>query len=344
MKYTRPDYPASTGVGMHYGFRLPKGMARIATEQRTLSREARWRLAILTYSQTHSVAATCRHYGIARSTYYRWWHRIRMGHLAALETRSSRPYRCRTRSWTTSQAIAVRELRRQHPGMGKAKLAVLLRQQNLSLSVSMVGRILAHLHASGQLAEPRSRTAWRPHSRHARPYAVRKPKDYAVDEPGALIQADTMVLHPLPGMTRYHFTAIDVVSRYSVADVRSVATASAARDFLTQLIDRFPLPIRAIQVDGGSEFMAEFEAACHEREIRLFTLPPRSPKLNGRVERVNRTYRNEFYEHYTGDLDLPSLQAALRTFEQTYNRHRPHQALGYRTPAAVLDSWLGSPL
>jgi len=84
--------------------------------------------------------------------------------------------------------------------------------------------------------------------------------------------------------------------------------------------------------------MAGFEAACRDRGIALYVLPPRSPKLNGRVERLNGTARREFWECSEGDLALPALQAALRDWEVTYNTVRPHQALGYLTPAAVLSS------
>jgi hypothetical protein len=55
-------------------------------------------------------------------------------------------------------------------------------------------------------------------------------------------------------------------------------------------------PVRALQVDGGSEFAADFEQACRHRHLRLFALPPHSPKLNGTVERAPRTYTEEFYE------------------------------------------------
>ena len=41
---------------------------------------------------------------------------------------------------------------------------------------------------------------------------------------------------------------------------------------------------------SGSEFMAGFETACQQRGIRLFVLAPHSPKLNGCVERANRTH------------------------------------------------------
>jgi putative transposase len=70
-------------------------------------------------------------------------------------------------------------------------------------------------------------------------------------------------------------------------------------------------------------------------------LPPRSPKLNGHVERLNRTHRQQFWELYDGDLALPPLQAALRVWEETYDHARPHQTLGYLTPAehlATLDA------
>ena len=126
----------------------------------------------------------------------------------------------------------------------------------------------------------------RSHARHARPYALRKPPAHPVAAPGDLVQLDTMHLTPLPGVERRHFSAVDVVSRWSVTGVRASATAGTARDFLAELVARTPFPIRALQVDGGSEFMAEFETACQERGLALFVLPPRSPKLNGHVERA----------------------------------------------------------
>jgi len=234
--------------------------------------------------------------------------------------------------------LAARE---HYPRWGKDKLARVLRREGMILSVSMIGRILRDLTRRHVLVEPIS-ARLRPHARHKRPYAVRKPKEHAVAQPGDLVQLDTMHLTPLPGVERRHFTAVDVVSRWSVTGVRAVATAGTARDFLDELVARMPVPVRAIQVDGGSEFMAGFETACQERGLTLFVLPPRSPKLNGHVERANRTHRNEFWELYDGALDLPPLQAALRAWEDAYNHVRPHQALGYLTPAEHLAT-LGEP-
>ncbi len=328
-----------SGTSLSLAYRMPQAADRLPGAQ--LSREARQRVKILDYARTHSVAATCRHFGIARSTYYRWRRRYDPQRLSLLENRSSRPRRCRRPTWTPAQVAAVRAAREAHPRWGKDKLAVVLRRQGVGLSVSMIGRILRELHRRRLLLEP-VRPRLRPHSRHARPYAVRKPREYAVSRPGDLVQLDTMHLRPLPGVERRQFTAVDVVSRVSVLGVRATATAGTARAFLADLAARMPFPVTAIQVDGGSEFMAEFESACAERGIALFVLPPRSPKLNGQVERLNGTSRREFWECYDGELDLLPLQAALRAWEHHYNQVRPHQALGYATPAEFLAT-LGIP-
>ena len=65
-----------------------------------------------------------------------------------------------------------------------------------------------------------------------------------------------------------------------------INTLATAAHFLNILDKRMPFPVKAIQVDGGAEFEAIFEAECQRRDIKLFVLPPRSPKLNGGVERV----------------------------------------------------------
>ena len=49
-----------------------------------------------------------------------------------------------------------------------------------------------------------------------------------------------------------------------------------------------PFPIRGIQVDGGSEFMARLEQLCAAKKLQLFVLPPKCPQLNGAVERPNQ--------------------------------------------------------
>jgi len=99
------------------------------------------------------------------------------------------------------------------------------------------------------------------------------PKGYAVQFPGDLVAIDTLDIRPLPGKVYKQFTATCVLSRFSFAEVYSQATANLARRFLEKLRKESPFPIRAIQVDGGSEFYGEFEKACELYGLKLFVLP-----------------------------------------------------------------------
>jgi len=116
------------------------------------------------------------------------------------------------------------------------------------------------------------------------------------------------------------------------------ATARCAAALLDKLIAEVPFRIEGIQVDGGSEFRAEFEDACRERNLCLFVLPPKRPQLNGHVERAQGSWRYEFY----GVEDLPSrlkpLQLRIDAFAHRFNHTRPHQALGDLTPAEYLST------
>ena len=70
--------------------------------------------------------------------------------------------------------------------------------------------------------------------------------------------------------------------------------------------------------------------------IALFVLPPRSPRLNGKVERAHRTHQEEFYDLVDVPDDLAAHNTLLRAHEAVYNGVRPHQALGYLTPNEVV--------
>jgi hypothetical protein len=100
------------------------------------------------------------------------------------------------------------------------------------------------------------------------------------------------------------FTARDVISRWDVIQAHTRATAQTTTQFLDTWQQRMPFPIRAVQVDGGPEFAAEFEQACQQRGLHLFVLPPRSPKLNGAVERANRTHTEEFHQVTPRSLEM----------------------------------------
>ena len=228
-------------------------------------------------------------------------------------------------------------LREEYPRWGKEKLAILLHGEGFDCSVSTVGRILHRLKERGVLKEPLPNHILARKRQRQRPYAIRKPKEYLANKPGDIVEVDTLDVRPLPGIILKHFTAHDVISRWNIVSIYSRVTAITAALFLDTLEKRMPFPVKAIQVDGGAEFEAVFEEECQKRGINLFVLPPRSPKLNGGVERAHRTHTEEFYEVTASSFDLSELREELLEWEQVYNTIRPHQALGYVTPLKFLE-------
>ena len=206
-----------------------------------------------------NVSLTARHFGVGRTTVYRWLARFDRFHLETLEDRSSAPHRRRRPTWTVEQLRAVKAIRETYPRWGKDKLVVLLRRAGVRLSTSMVGRILGRLRALGRAARTGPSPDERPPSTLAA--AVRHPQagrlaGRATGRPGR-------TRHPryptLSTLVWKQFTARDVVSRWDVVELGRRATAAAAADVLDRLAERMPFPVRAISIDNGSEFMAEFE-------------------------------------------------------------------------------------
>lgn len=327
-----------SGSGMRVRGAILPGAARLSRLTVELSPEARRRLKWIEWYLEHGNNArkTCRHFSISPDTFYRWLRRYTPRDLSSLESKSRRPRRVRQPTWSAELSQVVLRLREEYPRWGKDKLVVLARREGFEMSTSMVGRILKYLKSRGILREPLPNGISAKKRRRKRPYAVRKPKEYQAKEPGDLVEVDTLDVRPLPGVVLKHYSARDVVSRWDVVGVYTRATATTARAFLDQLLHRMPFAVKAIQVDGGSEFQEAFEEACQEMKLPLFVLPPRSPKLNGHVERAQRTHTEEFYELYDGDLEVEPLNRALRCWEGVYDTVRPHQALGYLTPLEYL--------
>jgi len=282
-----------------------------------LSRDAGKRLKWFDYYNCHGRNArlTCRYFGISPQTFYRWKRRYDPHHLGSLEDRSHRPKRLRQPTYSQELMTAVLRLREANPRWGKYKLVPLLAQQGYQVSATMVGKILRRLRERGVLKEPVTNHISARKRQRPRPYAIRKPKEYEVRQAGDLIQLDTLDIRPLPGIVYKHFTAHDVTSKWNVLSVYRQATANTAADFLNALEERMPFPIKAIQVDGGAEYEALFETECQRRGMMLFVLPPRSPKLNGGVERAHRTHTEEFYEVTDSTFEVADLRQELLQWE-----------------------------
>ena len=294
--------------------------------------------------------------GISRATYYRWEKAWKEKGLAGpkiapsglTQPRSRRPRRVRGKvQWKPELLVRMEGLRKENPTWGRWPIGPVLGREGFPVGERTVGRILAYWEGRGRVERVASYLARRgggkARGRPRRPYARRKPRGYKVLAPGdlskiapsGLTQVDTLTVTLGPGEVVKHFTAVDLCTRYALGEVHRQATARLAGEFLCRLVAQVPFPIRGIQVDGGSEFMAELGKTCQGLGIALFLLPPRSPKLNGHVEQLQRTFREEFYTRPL-PTRLSELQAKLDAYLDPYNRRRPHMALGGLAPLEFL--------
>ena len=327
-----------------YGSLIPGSeYIRSLVRQGTISQDAVRRLRWFDYySRCEDARLTCRHFGISAQTFYRWKNRLDPYDLTTLEATSRRPHHVRKALTPAPVEERILELRTKYPRWGKNKLVVLLRREGLQVSTSTVGRVMKRLKERGVLVEPLNiRQAREARKRRRKPrYAIRKPQGYRVTAPGDLVQVDTLQIRLRSDDRRWQFSTRDLISRWDVSRAYRHASSFAAALFLEYMERKFPFPVRAIQIDGGSEFKKHFEDACRERGIRLFIIPPRTPKLQGYVERANRTHREEFYEVEDIGLKLEEHNKQLEEWDKTYNHIRPHQSLDYLTPAEYYQGWL----
>src|SRR4030043_1643962 len=135
---------------------LIPGVSRLAKHTADICKEAQRRVKWFDYYEAngHNARKTCRHFDISPDTFYRWKKLYDPKNLKTLEDRSHRPKRVRQHTWTPGIEQKVLAIREQYPRWGKAKLAILLKEEGIELSVSMLGRILKHLKESGILIEP----------------------------------------------------------------------------------------------------------------------------------------------------------------------------------------------
>ena len=285
-----------------------------------------------------SEATALRAVGWSRSTYCRWLKRYRTDGVRGLTAKSRRPGRGRSGQWSGGDERAVWQMRNRYPFMGRRPIRVLLAREGRALSESTVGRLLAKgvaLNGVRPCAWCRGRTRPKHRRNFHFSWAQRWRYGERAKQPGELLQIDHMSVSR-DGQTLKKFRAVCPISKVMVSRVFSRATARNAQRFLETVRSELPFRLRSVQVDGGSEFMAEFEHACQTLAIPLRVLPPRRPQFNGVVERHNDTARVEFWSQYKGDLTLAAVTKHLAQYLPFFNYVRPHRRLHMATPMEYL--------
>ena len=302
-----------------------------------LDRQVRRRLAVLRHAEevTGNVALTCRYFGISRQLYYIWLRRYRAEGLEGLRARSRRP-KSSPRATRTEIVGKILYLRRSYH-FGPAKIAMYLkRYHDITISDSGIWRILKRLELNRLPASQRYQRRDRRWKRYEKPL------------PGHRVQIDVKFLGPLTAAggaaaagvapTRrtkyYQFTAIDDCTRLRVLRIYPTLNQKTAIQFVDDVVARLPFRVEVIQTDNGAEFQSAFHWHVLDKGIGHVYIKPRTPRLNGKVERSHRIDAEEFYRLLDGVLidDTQLFTDKLQEWEDYYNYHRPHGGLGGQTP------------
>lgn len=274
----------------------------------------------------------------SRATYYRM-KKILKDLEKGISPPSKRPKKLNKPRWGEVELQLVLRVRRENSTYGKEKIFFILkRDHGQTISESTVGRIITHLKVRGLITNSPSalRTKRKRNFQgHAKSWTF---KEYKTMVMGERVQIDHMTVTK-NGISFKHFQAWDRRSKFIDAAIYSNAKSSSAKRFLLDFVRQAPYKILSIQVDGGSEFMAEFEEACAELGIPLIVLPPSKPTYNGGVERGNRTFREEFYDRPNLLADsIGAMRYELNKAKEKYNTYRPHRVLKGLTPMEYINN------
>lgn len=305
------------------------------------SEVAQQRMKIIRFYEQYGDTATKEAFGADRKVIHVWRKRLHRseGRLEALVPHSTKPRRVRRMHSDERIVEFIREHRRRYGRLGKEKLKVLLdsycAERGIpSVSESTIGKIIKRYRFFFQgnpgrvYHDPSVKRPERP-----RRHRVKKAPRYT--EPGHL-QADTSVVHEV-GMTRYLISAIDIAAKLALTACYSSLSSRAARDFMKRLVLLYPVPIRSVQSDNGSEFLGEFDTYLSAMQIEHRFSYPRCPKINSCVERYNRTIKDEFVaQHLEVIHDLRLFRERLADYLIFYNCIRPHKSLGKKSPVQAL--------
>jgi transposase InsO family protein len=315
------------------------------------------RLKVIQFYDDYGAKATNAAFGVGRSTVYDWKKRLKANHgrLSGLAPTTKRPHNNRQSQdygWYKQQILAIRT---SHPGLGKDKLKLILEPlagqagQPL-ISVSTVGRLIRNLQANNHIPSRHRLSLMAKTGRLVRKQSKSRLKKqrrggFRAQVPGDLLQVDC-VTKIIAGLRRYVISAIDLRSEFAFSYGYKSLSSSSATDFLVKLRQVAPFEVKRVQTDNGSEFHKHFHDATQTLDITHFWNYPRSPKMNAKIERYNRSVQEEFVDWHLDDLSLKtdSFNNQMMDWLVWYNTERPHWTLKLKSPMRYLLEMLQLPL
>lgn len=301
---------------------------------------ARFRLRCITILESQGYAGIKLAFPeVSRRTIFRWQEQyLKSGKkLVSLLPKSTRPHQVRQMVIPVDILSFLRATRKQYPKLSKYKLKIFLDafcvERNLPCySNSWIGKVVKRNAFFFKTRKPVKKTRKTP-AQKLRIWRCPKQEDISL----GYLQADGIKVVWM-GKTLYFLCAVELVSRQAFAKRVPSLSSSQAKIFLEEILSQVTYRIHTVQTDNGSEFAGYFQEALEELSLTHLWSPPRSPKVNGYVERFNGVIQEEFIDYHvdTGVLDKPVFDQLLSDWLIYYNTKRPHHGLKLLTPRQYL--------
>lgn len=340
----------STGVSMKSEFFLgkikhPKGVINLIYHLRLYDKSevAQERQKIIVFYERHGEKATKEAFGVDRKLVYVWKRRIKQRKgLSGLVPDSQAPKSPRRSRVDPGVIDYIKSQREFVPRMSKKKLKPLLDEfctkNNLpTVSVATIGRIIKRnnlfFYKTGKVYHnPGSGWAKRALERRKKQrvrYAP-KPSNFGY------VQMDT-VEKIIDGQRWYMYQAIDVKGKSALSLTYKHLNSRNTLAFFKKLKLILPYKIHTVQTDNGKEFWGEFGVYLEKQNIKHIFTYPQCPKVNGAVERFNRTIQEEFIEPNLHLIyNQEEYNKKLARYLIYYNCQRQHESLNNMTPINYL--------
>lgn len=330
LRYTLPRFSPSGYHALMVSFRNMSGF-----EENDV---AKFRLKALNHLYRFGWRVAVAAYEIKKSTLFDWKRRFEKSgkNLVSLAPISTRPKTTRLMTVDPRLADFIKSMRETYGSISKYKTKPFLDEYAKALGLcgygrEKIGKIIKRNH---YFFETKTKS-----KRRVKPLIPRLKKAPKQSEPG-YIEMDSITLYV--NSKKYYFvTAIDIVTKFAWVTLATSLSSRAAKQALVEFVAKYPYSVREIQTDNGHEFLGEFDAYLQTQNIPHQFIYFHSPKINGVVERFNRTIQDEFINRNDGlwyDLDL--FDRKLADYLQWYNTKRPHHSLDLKPPIIYMQKFL----
>jgi putative transposase len=217
------------------------------------------------------------------------------------------------------------------PVTGSRRMAVWLRGQGYDVNRKRVQRLMRLMGLEAIYPRPKLSLPGQGHKIY--PYLLRDVKVERVDQ----VWSTDITYVPLPGGFMYLAAILDWYSRYVIAwRLSNTLDGAFCLDMLGEALGLGRPEV--FNTDQGAQFTAQAWTGRLESAGVAVSMDGKGRCLdNVFVERLWRTVKYEDI-YIKGYETVPGLSAGLGSYFPYYNEHRPHQSLGYLTPAQVYRS------